>query len=156
MLRVLLLLSVSLLFASAATTTSAVLVTPPPTISGMVVRVKINGVYVDFAGCNISSFGDVACSSDIGHDVTVTPLESTGLEWWFWLLRAIIGLLIAILTAVYLCGLNDARKKRRIAPYSEEAEGYQPVPVYTSASTRIIGVAIERPSFWLPEGPVMA
>ena len=46
--------------ASAATTTTtmlAELTTPPPTISGMVVRVKINGVYMNFAGCNISASG---------------------------------------------------------------------------------------------------
>ena len=151
MLHVLLLLSASLV-ASAANTTSVALITPPPTISGMVVRVKINGVYVDFAGCNISAFGDVACSSDIGHDVTVTPLESTGIVWWVWILVGIIGLLVAIMVAVYVCGKYDAEKRKAIPP--PDLGYYQPVPA--RYASRSIGVTIERPPFRLPEGPVMA
>jgi hypothetical protein len=96
----------------AQSTTTVLLTTPPPTISGMVVRVKINGVYVDIAGCNISAFGaGVACSSDIGHDVTVTPLDSTGSPWWVWLIVAIAGLLLVILLAVSLCGRADSLRQ---------------------------------------------
>jgi hypothetical protein len=96
----------------AQSTTTVLLTTPPPTISGMVVRVKINGVYVDIAGCNISAFGaGVACSSDIGHDVTVTPLDSTGSPWWVWLIVAIAGLLLVILLAVWLCGRADSLRQ---------------------------------------------
>jgi hypothetical protein len=128
--------------ASAATTTTtmlAELTTPPPTISGMVVRVKINGVYMNFAGCNISAFGDVACSSDIGHDVTVTPLESTGVQWWVWVLVGLLGLMAAILTAVCLCSMNDKNKKR------PDPEEYDPVPSNAEYG-RVIGVTIERPA----------
>ncbi len=96
----------------AQSTTTVLLTTPPPTFSGMVVRVKINGVYVDIAGCNISAFGaGVACSSDIGHDVTVTPLDSTGSPWWVWLIVAIAGLLLVILLAVSLCGRADSLRQ---------------------------------------------
>ena len=133
--------------ASAATTTTttmlAELTTPSPTISGMVVRVKINGVYMNFAGCNISAFGDVACSSDIGHDVTVTPLESTGIQWWVWVLVGLLGLMAAILTAVCLCSMNDKNKKRPDADY-------ETVP--SNEYGRVIGVTIER----LPARAVMA
>jgi hypothetical protein len=155
MLQIVLLLSLGL-SVSAATTTSVVLTTPSPTISGMVVRVKINGVYVNFAGCNISSFGDLACTSDIGHDVTVTPLESTGIQWWVWILVAVIGLMGAILLAIAVCGYYDKKKNESAPPNNP---GYLPVPAYypgPAVASRVIGVAIERPDLRLPEGPVMA
>ena len=165
----------------AQSTTTVLLTTPPPTISGMVVRVKINGVYVDIAGCNISAFGaGVACSSDIGHDVTVTPLDSTGVEWWVWLVVAIAGLLLAILLAVWLCGRADSLRQI-LSPqppaYYPVEPGYPPAypgvpgrvetgypgvpgPGYPPArvepgfgSARVIGVAIDRR---LPERSVMA
>ena len=104
----------------------------------MVVRVKINGVYVDIAGCNISAFGaGVACSSDIGHDVTVTPLDSTGVQWWVWLVVAIAGLLLVILLAVWLCGRADSFRQI-LSPQSE----YYPVepgypPAYPGAPGRV-------------------
>jgi hypothetical protein len=168
----------------AQSTTTVLLTTPPPTISGMVVRVKINGVYVDIAGCNISAFGaGVACSSDIGHDVTVTPLDSTGVEWWVWLIVAIAGLLLVILLAVWLCGRADSLRQI-LSPqpaYYPVEPGYPPAypgvpsrvetgypgvpgpgypPAYPVArvepgfgSARVIGVAIDRR---LPERSVMA
>ena len=113
----LLLLTFSLLPAALAQTNNT---TTTVSGTGLLLRVKINGAFVNFTNCTLTDLGGLVCDSDLLHDVTVTRAESTGTETWVIAVIVVIIVLVVIVAGVAI-GSYFYKGKRN-------SSSYQPVP----------------------------
>lgn len=134
--------------------------------TGLLLRVRINGVYVNFTNCTLTELGALHCDSDLQHDVTVTRAETTGTEAWVVALIVVLFVLLVIVAGVaigsYFYKRGQAGGAYQPVPYPPDPAGYSqpgypqpgyPQPgysqpsysVYSAAQKRVIEVDLVRP-----------
>lgn len=159
---------------SSTTTTAPPSTTPEPSIGTVVVlRVKINGVLTNITDCTFSLTDGINCTSNLQHDVSVTPLGTSGTESWVTAMIVINSVLIVVIMGVAIGSYFYVKKT--VLPAAGQYEpvpgsagyGYPanygeppPPPGYQYATNtridkKVIGVELVRPSL-LPPDAIMA
>lgn len=106
--------------ASNNTTTAAPSTTPAvATVSGTILLVKINGVFVNLTNCSVDLLGGLNCTSDLQHDVTVVRVETTGTEGWVIAMIVVNSVLLLVVGGVAVAGYFNRRAQQ---------QQWQPVP----------------------------
>jgi hypothetical protein len=100
--------------------------------TGLLLRVKINGAFVNFTNCTLTDLGGLVCDSDLLHDVTVTRAESTGTETWVIAMIVVITVLLVIVAGVAIGSYFYRRKgsSTMYQPVPNQQPGYYPPPEY--------------------------
>ena len=99
--------------------------------TGLLLRVKINGAFVNFTNCTLTDLGGLVCDSDLLHDVTVTRAESTGTETWVIAIIVVIIVLLVIVAGVAIGSYFYRRKGDSMyQPVPNQPPSYFPQPGY--------------------------
>ena len=136
----------------------------------LLLRVKINGVFVDLTNCTLTELGDVTCNSNLQHDVSVTRADSPGTESWVSIMLWINLVLVVVFGIGLIVGyiLWCVERKKNSAPqdyqpvpgqeqptyYDPQGGGYPGPYQYAQSSKKIINVGLIKPS--LPTDAIMA
>jgi hypothetical protein len=151
--------------------------TPPPTTGTtpasngtLLLRIKINGAFVDLTNCTLTNLGDVACNSNMQHDVLVKLAESLGTESWVSVMLWVNFGLVAVFGIGLIVGyiLWCVERKKNSAPqeyqpvpgqeqptyYDPQGGGYPGPYQYAQTSKKVISVGLIKAS--LPSDAIMA
>jgi len=125
----------------------------------VVLRVRINGVFVNMTNCTLSSLGSVTCNSDLQHDVTVTRADSPGTESWVVAMIIVNSAVLVVVTGVAIGSYFYRARQPEPAPQYQPVPAYNPYqpnppynpyqpdyqPGYQNAARKVIEVGLVRP-----------
>jgi len=112
--------------------------TSPASNGTLVLRIKINGVFVDLRNCTFTELEGVSCNSNLEHDVSVTRAASAsgGTETWVIAMIVVNSVLVVIVMGVAIGSYyhkSQAQGPQEYPPEQDQQQVYGDMPGYPYA-----------------------